>query len=84
MGRRETFHSFSQLVYIEGPFTHEFVTYVYETQDWSGKHDDTQSHPCGKLGTSQKDTFTYSHAKHTVFGHRVKHCCVMTLGHLFH
>jgi hypothetical protein len=31
MGRREIFHTFSPLVEIEGHFTHEFVTYVYET-----------------------------------------------------
>jgi hypothetical protein len=31
MGRREIFHTFSLLVEIEGHFTHEFVTYVYET-----------------------------------------------------
>jgi hypothetical protein len=34
MGRREIFHTFSLLVEIEGHFTHEFVTYVYETEDW--------------------------------------------------
>jgi hypothetical protein len=35
MGRREIFHSFSLLVEIEGYFTHEFVSYVYETEDSS-------------------------------------------------
>jgi hypothetical protein len=33
MGRREIFHTFSLLVEIEGHFTHEFVSYVYETED---------------------------------------------------
>jgi hypothetical protein len=37
MGRSEIFHNFSLLVEIKGHFTHEFVTYVYETQDRSGK-----------------------------------------------
>jgi hypothetical protein len=35
MGRREIFHTCSLLVEIEGHFTHEFVNYVYETEDWS-------------------------------------------------
>jgi hypothetical protein len=35
MGGREIFHTFSLLVEIEGDFTHEFVTYVYETEDWT-------------------------------------------------
>jgi hypothetical protein len=34
MGRREIFHTFLLLVEIEGHFTHELVSYVYETQDW--------------------------------------------------
>jgi hypothetical protein len=38
MGRREKFHTFSLLVEIEGHFTHEFVSYVYETEDWKGAH----------------------------------------------
>jgi hypothetical protein len=33
MGSREMFHTFSLLVEIEGHFTHEFVSYVYETED---------------------------------------------------
>jgi hypothetical protein len=33
MGRREIYHTFSLLVEIEGHFTHEFVSYVYETED---------------------------------------------------
>jgi hypothetical protein len=33
MGRREIFPTSSLLVEIEGHFTHEFVAYVYETQD---------------------------------------------------
>jgi hypothetical protein len=32
MGRREIFNSSSLLVEVKGNFTHEFVTYVYETQ----------------------------------------------------
>jgi hypothetical protein len=36
MGRREIFHNSSLLLEIEGHFTHEFVTYVYEIQDWAG------------------------------------------------
>jgi hypothetical protein len=35
MGRIEIFHTFPLLAKIEGQFTHEFVTYVYETQDWA-------------------------------------------------
>jgi hypothetical protein len=35
MGGREIFHTSSLLVEIEGHFTHEFETYVYETQDWT-------------------------------------------------
>jgi hypothetical protein len=31
MGREEIFHTFLLLVEIEGHFTHELVTYVYET-----------------------------------------------------
>jgi hypothetical protein len=34
MGRREIFLTFSLLVEIEGHFTNEFVSYVYETEDW--------------------------------------------------
>jgi hypothetical protein len=34
MGRGEIYHTSSLLVEIEGHFTHEFVTYVNETQDW--------------------------------------------------
>jgi hypothetical protein len=34
MGRREIFYNFSLLLEIEGHFTHEFVSYVYETEDW--------------------------------------------------
>jgi hypothetical protein len=37
MERREIFITFSLLVEIEGHFTHEFVSYVYETEDWSGR-----------------------------------------------
>jgi hypothetical protein len=33
MGRREIFLTFSLLVEIEGHFTNEFVSYVYETED---------------------------------------------------
>jgi hypothetical protein len=33
MGRREIFLTFLLLVEIEGHFTNEFVTYVYETED---------------------------------------------------
>jgi hypothetical protein len=33
MGRRQIFLTFSQLVEIEGHFTNEFVSYVYETKD---------------------------------------------------
>jgi hypothetical protein len=36
MGRREIFHTFWLLVKIEGHFTYEFVTYVYETPDRFG------------------------------------------------
>jgi hypothetical protein len=32
MGRREIFHTFLLLVEIVGHFTHEFVSYVYETE----------------------------------------------------
>jgi hypothetical protein len=35
MGRREIFNTFLLLVEIEGHLTHEFVTYIYETQDWA-------------------------------------------------
>jgi hypothetical protein len=35
MGRREIFLTFSLLVEIEGHFTNEFVSYVYETEDWA-------------------------------------------------
>jgi hypothetical protein len=35
MGREEIFHTFLLLVEIEGHFTHELVSYVYETEDWS-------------------------------------------------
>jgi hypothetical protein len=34
MGRWEIFHTTTLLVEIEGHFTHEFVTYVYETDLW--------------------------------------------------
>jgi hypothetical protein len=34
MGRLEIFHNFSLLVEIEGYFSHEFIAYIYETQDW--------------------------------------------------
>jgi hypothetical protein len=34
MGRSEIFNTVLLLVEIEGHFTHEFVTYVRETQDW--------------------------------------------------
>jgi hypothetical protein len=33
MGRREIFSTFLLLVEMEGPFTNEFVSYVYETED---------------------------------------------------
>jgi hypothetical protein len=33
MGSTEIFNTFSLLVEIEGGFTYEFVTYVYETKD---------------------------------------------------
>jgi hypothetical protein len=33
IGRMEIFHTFSLLVEIEGHFTHEFVSYVCETED---------------------------------------------------
>jgi hypothetical protein len=35
MGRREIFLTFSLLVEIEGHFTNEFVSYVFETEDWN-------------------------------------------------
>jgi hypothetical protein len=35
MGRREILHTVSLLARIEGHFTHEFLIYVYETQDRS-------------------------------------------------
>jgi hypothetical protein len=38
MGRRGIFHTFFLLVEIEGHFTKEFVTYVYETLDWLVTH----------------------------------------------
>jgi hypothetical protein len=38
MGRREILHTFLLLVEIEGHFTHELVSYVYETQDRSKIH----------------------------------------------
>jgi hypothetical protein len=34
MGRKEIVNTFSLLVEIEGHFTHEFVSYVCETEDW--------------------------------------------------
>jgi hypothetical protein len=34
MGRGEIFFTFSLLVEIEGHFTNEYVSYVYETEDW--------------------------------------------------
>jgi hypothetical protein len=33
IGRREIFLTFSLLVEIEGHFTNQFVSYVYETED---------------------------------------------------
>jgi hypothetical protein len=33
MGRREIFLTFSLLVEIEGHFTNEFVSYIYEIED---------------------------------------------------
>jgi hypothetical protein len=35
MGRREIFLTFLLLVEIEGHFTNEFVSYVYETENWT-------------------------------------------------
>jgi hypothetical protein len=37
MGRKEIFYTFSLLVEIAGHFTHEFVSYVYETEDRTGR-----------------------------------------------
>jgi hypothetical protein len=39
MGRREIFLTFSLLVEIEGHFTNEFVSYVYETEVWYCKRE---------------------------------------------
>jgi hypothetical protein len=39
MGRREIFHTFLLLVEIVGHFTHEFVSYFYETEDWMSFND---------------------------------------------
>jgi hypothetical protein len=42
IGRREIFLTSSLLVEIEGHFTHEFVSYVYETED-SNEYGNTAS-----------------------------------------
>jgi hypothetical protein len=34
IGRREILLTFLLLVEIDGHFTNEFVSYVYETEDW--------------------------------------------------
>jgi hypothetical protein len=64
MGRREICHTFSLLVEIEGHFTHEFVSYVYEIEDRSLIHISSITTTRGLFSKSKQKSLKMSASRH--------------------